>query len=142
MVKARDATKIIQSLASPGTTPADADDILITAAKLVLKNLALAVKQYTTLAPAADMDHVIHNLDAASNDVGVTEFTPAAGKLALVACENADNAVTVTTGAGATFDGTNNTATFGANKALLLYGISATRWLILANVGSVALSAV
>lgn len=48
--------------------------------------------------------------------------------------------VTLTNG---TFDGTNNTATFNAQyEALVLLSISPTRYLILKNYGSVALSSV
>ena len=43
--------------------------------------------------------------------------------------------------AGATFDGTNNTATFdAAGETLELLGITGTRYLILQNIGAVALS--
>lgn len=50
---------------------------------------------------------------------------------------------TVTCPSGATFDGTNNTATLNApGEALDLVAISATRWFILENIGSVALSSV
>lgn len=142
-LQAQDDSKIVQSLANAGEVPAVAStDALLTAAKLVLINLALSVKAYTGLAPAADMDYVLHDLDANANAVGVTDFTPTPGKLALISCSDATNAVTVQAGAGVTFDGANDLATFGANKALLLYGVSATRWLILANVGAVTFSTV
>lgn len=50
---------------------------------------------------------------------------------------------TVTCPAGTTFDGTNNTATLNApGEALHLVAISPTRWFILENIGSVALSSV
>jgi hypothetical protein len=53
------------------------------------------------------------------------------------------NSAVVTTATAAGFDGTNNTATFdAAGETLVLYSISATRWTILSNVGSVGLSAV
>lgn len=62
-------------------------------------------------------------------------------RLLLISCADATNAVTVTLPAGATFDGTNDIATFTvAEQALLLYGLSATRYLILANVGTVTFS--
>lgn len=49
----------------------------------------------------------------------------------------------VTTGAGITFDGTNNTATFADVLDELVLGYkSATEWIIIENVGAVALSAV
>jgi hypothetical protein len=50
---------------------------------------------------------------------------------------------TVTLPAGVTWNGTNNTATFDApNEALYVRAISTTRWLIIANLGSVGLSTV
>ena len=50
---------------------------------------------------------------------------------------------TVTTAAGVTWDGTNNTATLNApGEALHVIALSATRWFILENIGSVALSSV
>lgn len=49
---------------------------------------------------------------------------------------------TVTLAAGVTFDGTNDIATFNLlGEALHIKAASATRWVILANVGSVGLSA-
>lgn len=50
---------------------------------------------------------------------------------------------TVTLGSGVTYDGTNNTATLNApDESLHLVAISATRWFINVNNGSVALSSV
>lgn len=50
---------------------------------------------------------------------------------------------TVTLPAGVTFDGTNNTATLNApGEALHIRAASATRWLILENIGAVGLSSV
>ena len=60
----------------------------------------------------------------------------------LVIKQSGAGTITVTQTAG-TFDGTNNTATFNAaNETLVLLAISSKRWLILDNIGSVALSAV
>ena len=48
---------------------------------------------------------------------------------------------TVTLAAGVTFDGTNNTATLDApDEALHILAISATRWYVLENIGTVGLS--
>lgn len=60
----------------------------------------------------------------------------------LVIKQSGAGTITVTTTVG-TFDGTNNTATFNAaNETLVLLGISEGRFLILDNIGGVALSAV
>jgi len=49
-----------------------------------------------------------------------------------------ENTVTCTVG---TLDQTNTVATFNAaDETLILLGVSSNRWLILANIGSVALS--
>lgn len=49
---------------------------------------------------------------------------------------------TVTCAEGVTFDGTNDVATLNApGEALYLIGLSATRWLVVVNNGSVSLSA-
>lgn len=83
----------------------------------------------------------VHILDGSSAAVAITGLTPVkVGQKVVLACVNATNAVTVKTGSGVTFDGTNNTATFAANKALQLVAISLTRWLIITNVGSVSFS--
>lgn len=50
---------------------------------------------------------------------------------------------TVTTATAGGFDGTNNTATFNAQfETLVLYSVSSSRWVIVENIGAVALSAV
>jgi hypothetical protein len=68
---------------------------------------------------------------------------PAAGldKVIVASAGSTDNTMVVYTASGVTFDGTNNTATFNAaDDALVLKARSATRWQILVNNGSVALS--
>lgn len=63
-----------------------------------------------------------------------------AGSLIGTTSETYTPTIVTTTG---TFDGTNNTATFNAaDESLVLFGTSSTRWIIIANVGAVALSAV
>ena len=60
----------------------------------------------------------------------------------LVIKQSGAGTITVTQ-TGGTFDGTNNTATFNAaNETLVLLAISSKRWLILDNIGAVALSSV
>ncbi len=50
---------------------------------------------------------------------------------------------TVTTAAAGGFDGTNNTATFNAQfETLVLRSVTSTRWVIVENIGAVALSSV
>jgi len=65
---------------------------------------------------------------------------PTPGQLLIVTQANAGDVGHTLTTAG-TFDGTNNTATFNAAAdTLALFALSSTRWIILNNTGSVALS--
>lgn len=69
-------------------------------------------------------------------------IVPTAGQFLIISQQDAGTAGHTLTTAG-TFDGTNNTATFNAaGESLVLFAISSTRWLILLNEGSVALTAV
>jgi len=74
--------------------------------------------------------------------IDLTTFTPAAaGQVAVVWCTDSTADVTVKCGAGCTFDGTNNTATFAdTGDGLVLIAQSVTRWLILVNIGAVTFS--
>lgn len=77
--------------------------------------------------------------------IAATLAAPVAGDELFIVDNSASGtaAHTVTLPAGVTFDGTNNTATLNApGEALHLIALSATRWLILENIGSVALSSV
>ncbi|QGH73386.1 MAG: tail fiber protein [Podoviridae sp. cty5g4] len=81
-------------------------------------------------------------LNHATVVIAATLAAPVAGEPLLVVDTSASGtaAHTVRLTAG-TFDGTNNTATFDApNEALYCIGVSATRFQIILNVGSVGLS--
>jgi len=71
-----------------------------------------------------------------------TLAAPTAGEICVIAAKTAQAHV-VTTAAGVTYDGTNNTATFGGaiGDCIVLVGISATRWQELSNT-NVTLSSV
>jgi hypothetical protein len=90
---------------------------------------------------AADMTKSFFTL---GSGIDLTAFTPAAaGHFAIIWCTDSTVDATVTCGAGCTFDGTNNKATFAdIGDALVLIALSSTRWLILLNIGAVALSSV
>lgn len=84
-------------------------------------------------------------LNHATVVIAATLAAPTAGDDLLIVDNSASGtaAHTVTCAAGVTFDGTNNTATLNApGEALHIQALSATRWLILENIGSVALSSV
>lgn len=79
-------------------------------------------------------------LDGSSNTVAATLAAPTKGQWLVVTCSDGSNNCTLTLTAG-TFDGTNNIATFNAtSETLVLFGLSATRFVIVENIGSVALS--
>lgn len=82
-------------------------------------------------------------LSHASTVIAATLDAPVAGDELYIINNSASGtaAHTVTLAEGVTFDGTNNTATLNApNEALHIVAISPTRWFILENIGSVALS--
>lgn len=83
-------------------------------------------------------------IDGGEGIAGLTLAAPQAGCLARIKLDAiTSGAVVLTTAEGVTFDGTNNTATFDAAGEELVLGYkSATEWEVVANVGSVALSAV
>ena len=75
--------------------------------------------------------------------IAATLAAPTVGDDLVIVNTSASGTVahTVTLPAGVTWDGTNNTATLDApEEALHVVALTATRWLILANIGSVALS--
>lgn len=75
--------------------------------------------------------------------IAATLAAPTAGDDLIIVNTSASGTVahTVTLPAGVTWDGTNNTATLDApEEALHVVAVSATRWKIMENIGSVALS--
>lgn len=102
----------VQTLTSSGA--------ITTTSGLILLNHATVAVAATLAAPTAG-DHLIITDSSASGTAGHTVTLPA----------------------GVTWDGTNNTATLNApGETLDVVAISATRWLILENIGSVGLSTV
>lgn len=80
-------------------------------------------------------------LNKADGALAMTSLYPTPGRfLVIVQTDAGTSGHTVTLTSG-TFDGTNDTATFDAQgEALVLFGISDSRYAILANIGSVGLS--
>jgi hypothetical protein len=98
---------------------------VLTASGAITINNGLVVLNHATVIIAATLDAPVRGDDLTIVD-GSASGTAAH---------------TVTLPAGVTFDGTNNTATLNApNEALHIRALSATRWFILENIGSVALS--
>jgi hypothetical protein len=101
--------------------------------------------QELTATGAITIDSGIVGLNHATVIIEATLDAPTAGDELYIINTSASGtaAHTVTTASGVTFDGTNNTATLNApNEALHIIAVSATRWFILENIGSVALSSV
>lgn len=101
---------------------------------------AVTAVAYTSSGAIADGDSVI---TIATNAQAYTlPGNVQVGRI-LVITQSGAGTITVTQQGNATFDGTNNTATFNAaDEQLVLLGITEKRWLILKNNGSVALSSV
>lgn len=79
-------------------------------------------------------------LDGSEAEAAGTIAAPVAGSLLVVFCLDGTNDCTLTLTAG-TFDGTNEIATFAdTGDVLILYGLSAERFLVINDIGSVALS--
>ncbi|MBW1845547.1 MAG: hypothetical protein JRI94_00075 [Deltaproteobacteria bacterium] len=73
-------------------------------------------------------------LDGTLAAVGITEFTPTPGKTYVFVCSNSTEATTLTASSGVTLDGTNDVVTFvAANDILVLFAVSATKCLVVAN---------
>lgn len=108
-----------------------------------IPNIIASLFQNLTVSGAIKSNVV--GLNHATVIVAATLATPVAGQICFIIDTSASGtaAHTVTLPAGVTFDGTNNTATLNApNEALYLVAVSTTRWQIILNVGSVALSSV
>jgi hypothetical protein len=87
--------------------------------------------------------HGLVQLNHATVIIAATLAAPTAGDDLIIVDNSASGtaAHTVTLPAGVTWDGTNNTATLNApGEALHVVALSATRWFIMENIGSVALS--
>ena len=86
----------------------------------------------------ADVSYV--EMDGSVAQLDLDLAAPAQGRLLVLHCVEASNDCVVTLGAG-TWDGTNSIATFdAASETLVLLGISATRFVILENIGAVVFS--
>ena len=103
------------------------------------------IKQLTTYSADTDLDDndfptTYVELLGSTAVCNVSKFTPTVGKLYVFYCEDATNAVTLTTSAGITIDGTNDVATFDSGEMLVVFCLTPTKCLVVANVGPVAFS--
>lgn len=89
----------------------------------------------------------VNGVTLITGGTGIADLTlaaPTVGAVATIRVASLSSGdVVITTAAGVTFDGTNNTATLNAaDEGLVLYRVSATAWAIAQNIGGVVLSAV
>jgi len=134
---------ILGSLLFGNKTTGEAGAIEVTGDKL--KNVIKSndVTEYSADG-AIDVSGIAIATTGAVSDLAMTLAAPEEGVLARIklGTDGGKNLV-VTTATGVTFNGTNNTATFAdASDELVLGYKSATEWIIIENVGSVALSTV
>lgn len=107
------------------------------------KGIGFTAKDYTTDGAIATKGLVTLSANAA--DLAMTLAAPAAGDLLVIhdkANSGTKNHVVSADAASAKFDGSgNDILTFNADdECVVLLGITATRWIIVENIGSVALS--
>lgn len=99
----------------------------------------VATELTATGAIPADVSYV--ELNHATVKIEATIAAPAAGRLLVITQTDAGTAAHTVTLTAGTYNGTNDIATFNAAaESLVLFGVSATRFLVVENIGSVALS--
>jgi len=98
--------------------------------------------EYTVArAISADVSCVAINNATPATGITLTIAAPAAGRFLVIYQKDSGTAGNIVNLTAGTYDGTNNEATFNAqNECLVLYGISATRFVVVENIGSVALA--
>jgi len=125
------ATAVTGALTTNGGIVMAAEKTLKFTAKDYTANGAIATKGYVTLSKTGAL-------------TAMTLAAPTAGELLIIHDKvngSADDHVVTAEAASATFDGSNDILTFNAaDEVVVLLGVSATRWVILENIGSVALS--
>lgn len=121
----------------------------VTADGVLLKdgytNARREVLELTATGAITAKRHALVLLNHATVVIAATLAAPTAGDDIIIVDSSASGtaAHTVTLPAGVTWDGTNNTATLNApGEALHVVALSATRWFIVDNIGSVGLSSV
>lgn len=86
----------------------------------------------------------LSTLDKDDGILAMTLADPGAAgrKLVITQKDSGNQGHTVTAATAGAFDGTNHIATFDAQfETLVLYSVSATRWVVVENIGGVVLSA-
>ena len=106
----------------------------------VVNNVTLGV-QAMTASGAISGDYSLVTLNSTTPKIEATIAAPTAGELLVITQLDAGTAGHTVTLTAGTFDGTNDVATFNAaGETLVLVGVSATRYMVVENIGSVAFS--
>lgn len=130
------ATTVTGDLTSTGTATATNVD----ATRLRPTGLFMQPESFTANGTATTNVGAITIAPATAATITVNVRAPTAGQWLSVAMPAAGTA-NLEGASGTTFDGTNNTGAFtAAGQALILYAISATRWVIVENIGTVTFS--
>lgn len=119
----------------------------MTAVELIVDEPNLCVqdkdKIYIANGAIVTLGHASLNKSAGALAMTLADPGVAGKTLIIIHIDTGTYGHTVTTATGAALDGTNNRATLNAKREMLvLRSISATEWIILANVGGVVLTAV
>lgn len=129
---------IVSAQYTPMTRESDStvSGALTVTGNLEVKGLKVTQAAYTA-AGAIDVTKGFAYING-TGGLAMTIAAPVAGQWLVITSNAQTNTVTLTAG---TYDGTNEIATFNAaGETLVLFGISATRWVIVENIGSVGLS--
>ena len=117
-------------------------NLFLNAPPIAADSFKLSPTEYTA-SGAIDVTTPVSYVELNKSDgaLAMTIAAPVAGQLLIITqTDSGTQGHTVTLSAG-DFDGTNEIATFDAQEeTLILFGLSATRYAIIANVDSVALS--
>jgi len=142
----------IEQIPASGTAPAlitlanlfaSPPDIGGTSApKITFDGLFGSPSVYTSTATIDPNDSYVEiNSATPATAITLTIAAPAKGRFLVITQQDSGTAGNVVQLSAGTFDGTNDKATFNAkDETLVLFGISTTRFVIVENIGSVALS--
>ena len=90
---------------------------------------------------AVDLTKNYHVLDSSSANVELTLTNPPHGMLMVFSCWDASNTCTVTIGTGDVDGAGGNVLTFdAAEETIVLFAIHGTRFVVVENIGGVAIS--
>lgn len=128
---------------SDGTTVFTISPTAVTAGSGMVFDVPLTVQDTAYTASGAITAPGMASLNNASASLTMTLADPGAAGLflAITQIDSGTESHTVTAATAGAYDGTNEIATFNAQyETLVLMSVSSTRWVIVANIGSVGLS--